>query len=348
MGARLRRFLLFFFYLNRRTVGTTIASIFRHRFAGLAAEIAYNAMLAFFPAILTLITAISLFEENFAHLVRNLLIRFMGVQALENESVQSTLRDLATNFRIVAPDLAWQLLTNFVDELTQVKSTSLFSVSFIAAIWISSSALGAAMNALDQIHQLPRRKRRPFWKAKLVSILLTLASIFLLVIASFLVLIGGSLVRFVSRMIEYIPLQESERGARLLLQLWQTLNWPLAFTIVILAFALIYRFAPSRWHKGEPILPGAILAALSWAGISALFRVYVENFGAYNKVYGAVGAVIVLMLWFYLTALVMLIGGQLNVTVGEAMRHHAEVRRKQQLLRSPQDSPRDTPSPLNE
>lgn len=322
MRVRIKNFFQSFTYINRWTIRATIAGIFRYRFAGLSAEIAYNAMLALFPALLTLITAISLFEDYFAKLVRNLLVRYVGMQALENESVLSTLHDLAFNFRLVAPDLAWELVANFVSELTEIKSTSLFSVSFIAAIWISSSVVGAAMNALDHIHQIPRRKRRPFWKAKLVSIFLTLGSIGLLVIASFLVLIGHSLVRFIVRLLGNIPLRESERGAVLLLELWQRLNWPFALTIVMLAFALLYRFAPSRWREGTPILPGAILAAFSWAGISSIFRLYVENFGTYNKVYGTVGAVIVLMLWLYLTALVLLIGGLFNVTLGNAKRHH--------------------------
>jgi membrane protein len=67
-------------------------------------------------------------------------------------------------------------------------------------------------------------------------------------------------------------------------------------------------------------MPGAVLAAISWAILSGLFRLYVANFGNYNKVYGAVGAVIVLLLWLYMTSLVLLLGDQLNVTVGEAMR----------------------------
>jgi membrane protein len=106
----------------------------------------------------------------------------------------------------------------------------------------------------------------------------------------------------------------------LLLNIWQILSWLVALGIVATAFAFIYRFGPSRWLPGTPILPGAILAALSWAGVSALFKLYVSNFGHYNKVYGAVGAVIVLMLWLYLSALIMLFGDQLNATVGEVMR----------------------------
>ncbi|HEY9882032.1 MAG TPA: YhjD/YihY/BrkB family envelope integrity protein, partial [Thermosynechococcaceae cyanobacterium] len=85
----------------------------------------------------------------------------------------------------------------------------------------------------------------------------------------------------------------------------------------------IYRFGPSRWTVGTPILPGAILAAIFWAVLSGLFRFYVTHFGSYNRAYGVIGAVIVLLLWLYLSSLVMLIGAQLNVTVGAAMQRRS-------------------------
>ena len=80
--------------------------------------------------------------------------------------------------------------------------------------------------------------------------------------------------------------------------------------------------------KGMPILPGAVLAAISWAIISSLFRLYVSNFGQYNRVYGAVGTAIILMLWLQLSALVMLVGDQLNAVVGEEMLADAEKKQK--------------------
>jgi membrane protein len=143
----------------------------------------------------------------------------------------------------------------------------------------------------------------------LISLGLTIGSILLLVIASFLVFISDWVVRMVVH----------QSGLSALLTLWRLLSWPLALGIVATAFGYIYRFGPSRWNQGTPIMPGAFLAAISWAILSALFRLYVANFGNYNKVYGAVGAVIVLMLWLYMTSLVLLLGDQLNVTVGEAI-----------------------------
>jgi membrane protein len=281
------RFFRFFRYLNLGTLRKTFARAIKRRLMGLSAEMAYNAMLALFPAILAVLTAIGLFED----------------------SLQDTFRDLANQLSKVAPDQALDLIRAFRDEISRTKSSSLFSLSFVLAIWTSSGALSAAMNALDQIHEIPLEQTRPFWKAKLISLGLTIGSIVLLVTASFLVFISGWLVGIVAQ----------QSGVGILLTLWRLLSWPLALGIVATAFAFIYRFGPSRWTQGTPIMPGAVLAAISWAILSALFRLYVANFGNYNKVYGAVGAVIVLLLWLYMTSLVLLLGDQLNVTVGKAM-----------------------------
>jgi membrane protein len=281
------RFFRFFRYLNLGTLRKTFARAMKRRMMGLSAEMAYNAMLALFPAILAVLTAIGLFED----------------------SLEDTFRDLANQLSKVAPDQALDLIRAFRDEISRTKSSSLFSLSFVLAIWTSSGALSAAMNALDQIHEIPLQQTRPFWKAKLISLGLTIGSIVLLVTASFLVFISGWLVGIVAQ----------QSGVGILLTLWRLLSWPLALGIVATAFAFIYRFGPSRWTQGTPIMPGAVLAAISWAILSALFRLYVANFGNYNKVYGAVGAVIVLLLWLYMTSLVLLLGDQLNVTVGKAM-----------------------------
>ncbi len=285
---RATRFIRFFYYLRWATIKKTIARVGQRRLLGLSSEIAYNAMLSLFPAILAILTAIGLFEE----------------------SLQSFFKDLAVQISKVAPDDALGLIRDFAKEITETKSTGLFSLSFIAAIWAASGALSAAMNALDQIHQIPRKQIRPFWKAKLISIGLTIGTIGLLVLASFFVFISDGLLNFFVR----------ESGLSVLLVVWRLLLWPLTLAIVSTAFAFVYRYGPSIWDAGTPIMPGAFLAAISWALGSDLFRLYASNFGNYNQVYGAVGAVIVLMLWLYMSAVVLLVGDQLNVTVGEAMR----------------------------
>jgi len=286
------RFVRFFRYISWDTLKETFVRVGEGRLLGLAAEIAYNAMLSLFPAILAVLTAIGLFEE----------------------SLQSTFKQLAVQLSKVAPDEALVLIRDFAREITQARNTGLFSISFVVAIWAASGALSAAMTALDQIHQIPPEQTRPFWKAKLISLGLTIGTILLLMLASFLVFISDLILKFFV----------SESGFSFLLTVWRLLSWPLALGIVSAAFAFVYRYGPSRWDSGTPMMPGAVLASVSWAIVSGLFRLYVSNFGNYNQVYGAVGAVIVLMLWLYMSAVVLLVGDQLNVTVGEAMYPQAE------------------------
>ena len=281
------RFVRFFRHITWATLKKTLIRVGERRLLGLSAEIAYNTMLSLFPAILAILTAIGLFEE----------------------SLQATFKQLAMQVSKVAPDEASILIRDFSKAITQSQNTGLFSISFIVAIWAASGALSTAMNALDQIHQIPPNQTRPFWKAKLISLGLTIGTILLLLLASFLVFISDLTLQFFVR----------ESGLSVLLTIWRLLSWPLALAIVSVAFAFVYRYGPSRWDAGTPMMPGAVLAAVSWAILSALFRLYVSNFGNYNKAYGAIGAVIVLMLWLYMSAAVLLVGDQLNVTVGEAM-----------------------------
>lgn len=292
------RFVSFFRHLNWRTLQTTATRTTERRLLGLGSEIAFNAMLSLFPAIIALFTAIGLFED----------------------SLQETFKQLANQLSQVAPEEVLILIRDFTArEITNTRNGSLFSLSFVIALWTASGAISTAMAAFDQIHQIPVEKRRPFWKAKLVSLGLTVGTLLLLVSASFIVFISDLLLGMAVR----------ENGALIfLLHLWQLLIWPLALSIVATAFGLVYRYGPSVWNPGTPMMPGAILAAIFWAMLSALFRAYVANFGNYNKVYGAVGTVIVLMLWLWMSAAVMLVGDQLNVTVGE----HIQSKTNKKLL----------------
>lgn len=288
------RFLRFFRHLNGRALKKTFTRTTERRLLGLASEIAFNAMLSLFPAIIAILTAIGLFEE----------------------SLQETFKQLAAQLSQIAPEEALILIRDFAAaEITRSRNSGLFSLSFAIAIWTASGAISTAMTAFDQIHQISSDKKRPFWKAKAVSLGLTIGTILLFVLASFLVFISDLL----------LGMAVNENGSLIfLLHLWQLLRWPLALGIIATAFSFVYRYGPSVWNSGTPMLPGAILAAISWAILSALFRTYVANFGNYNKVYGAVGTVIVLMLWLWMSAAVLLVGDQLNVTVGEEIRSKAD------------------------
>lgn len=286
-----QKFIKFFRYLTWRTLKKTLARTIERRLLGLASEIAFNAMLSLFPAILTVLTAIGLVAE----------------------SLQNTFIQIAIKLSQVVPQEAWTIISEFATkEITNSKNSSLFSFSFIIALWTASGAVSTAMTAFDQIEQISPENARPFWQAKLISLGLTIGTILLLLLASFIVFISDLILGMIVGSNEYLVF---------LLHIWQLLLWPLALIIVAATFSFIYRYGPSIWKPGTPLMPGAILAAIFWALVSAGFRLYVTNFGNYNKVYGTVGTFIVLMLWLWISAFVVLVGNQLNVIVGESMKN---------------------------
>jgi len=304
---RIMRFFRFFRYLTWNTLHEIIVRSGRQRLPGLAAEIAYNTTLAMFPAIVMLLTVVGMVGSS-----------------------QSTLEAISLQLSRYAPEEVLELITRFLRELSPASSQSLFSISFIAAVWVASAAVGSAMNALDYIHRVPLRRRRPFWQNKLIAIGLTFGTILLLVGASVLVFVSDFVIKFVAIQGDQLAQSlgnKSDSMASGVLTFWAKLSTPISLGMVALAFAFIYRFGPSLRRRGTPLLPGAILATIFWALLSGLFRLYVSNFGNYNRIYGAVGTIIILLIWLQLSALAMLIGAQLNVTVGDAMMAQKRQRR---------------------
>ncbi len=282
------RFLQFFQSLNCQTLWQTVRAAGTQRLPGLAAEMAYNATLSLFPGILAVLTAIGLFHP-----------------------LQVTFAALSSRISEVMPMEALWLMQGFADAVSTSRDRGLFSFSFGLALWIASGAMSAAMAALDQIHCIPRSQVRPFWQARVIAVGLTIGTILLLLSALTLTFVSDIAVRHLA--------QHSGAFQIELLRFWHLLTLPLVLLIMSVTFGFIYRCGPSYWNPGQPIMPGAVLAAVFWAVISNLFRLYVHHFGHYNQVYGTIGAVIVLMLWLYLSSLVLLLGDQLNVTVGQAM-----------------------------
>ncbi len=259
-----------------------------HRIVGLSAEIAYNAIFSIFPAILTLLTAIGSLNLP-----------------------QGQLLEITQNINGVVPEEAIALVRIVIDGLRGTSSQELFSLSFGLAIWISSSVMGSIMSALDQIYHIPKRRHRPFWKAKLVAIALSLGTLLLLIVAIITMFIGDLGVELLKHRINLF--------APMIVWIWQMLSLPLSLVIIMATLGFIYRYGLSRWRRGAPILPGVLVATGLWAIVSGGFRLYVINFGNYNQVYGAIGALMILLLWLYVSAFAMLIGAQVNNVLEDSM-----------------------------
>jgi membrane protein len=102
---------------------------------------------------------------------------------------------------------------------------------------------------------------------------------------------------------------------------WKIVQWPVAFALVVTAISLIYYFAPDVGQDYVWITPGSLVATILWIAASLAFRLYVVNFGSYNETYGAIGGVMILLVWLYLTGLVIIIGAEMNAEIEHASPH---------------------------
>lgn len=283
------RFLNFCRYLNTKTLVRLVQGSIKQRLPGLAAEMAYNNALAMFPAMIGILTVI-------------------GTLKISPERIDS----ITQQWLQVVPEEIVNLIESFLQQIQLSDSERVFSISFVVTLWIASGAINVAMAAMDQIYQTPHRQRRPFWKARLLAVLLTLGTLVVLLSASFLVFVSDLIVNFLLRYTATLQLD--------FWNAWSGLRWLFAFALLVLGFGVVYRFGPSRWQVGTPLLPGAVFGALLWAIVSQGFRVYLIYFGSrLNLTYGTLSAGILLLLWLNLSSLALLIGAQLNVTIGRAM-----------------------------
>ncbi|MDX2270682.1 MAG: YihY/virulence factor BrkB family protein [Cyanobacteriota bacterium] len=262
----------------------------RYRLAGLASEMAYSSMLAFFPLVLMVLTSVGLFST----------------------SSQSTFQSLMDTISRVAPEEVLQLVDGFVRDISFGQSRSLLSLSFLGTLWAASGAVSALMVALDQSHALAPSQVRPFWKRKLISIVLLIMLLALTGLVSLLLVFGYVVLEFVGRQATVLGLDPVRL---LVLQLWGWSTWPMALGLMTLACMGLYQFGASQRRLGIPRWPGALTASGLWLLVSGGFRLYVGHLGNYNKAYGTVGAVIVLLLWLWLSALSLLMGEQVNIAL---------------------------------
>jgi membrane protein len=202
----------------------------------------------------------------------------------------------------VMPSSAFQLLDVTMTEVTTASSAGKLSFGLLAALWAASNGMGAITGALNRAYEL--EETRPWWKQRLVAVSLTIALSVLIMTALGLVIAG-------SHMADYLASYHWLSSATALT--WKILQWPMALAFMLLSFALIYFFAPDfREQDWKWITPGSVIGVVLWLLASFALKGYLHFFDSYSKTYGSLGAVIILMLWLYLTGLAVLIGGEIN------------------------------------
>lgn len=210
----------------------------------------------------------------------------------------ATLDTLVTQIENVAPPQVAQILTDRLHALTAGAAPGLLTVSAIAAIWAASSAVAALTTALNEAYDV--EESRPFWKTRGMAILVTLAGAVLFIAASVIAIMTPVLAHWVGGPI----------GTMIM---W--LRWPVAAGIMLLVIASLYHFLPDIEQRFRFVTHGSAVAVVIWVLASLGFSLYVEHFGRYEVVYGALGGVIVLLLWLWISALVILLGAEINAMI---------------------------------
>jgi membrane protein len=250
---------------------------------GLAAQLSYYFFLALFPAILFLLALASFFPlANVTDDVGRSLGPFVSPQVLE--LIQEQMRRLADN-----------------------ENGGLLTLGVAGALWSSSAALVSIVGALNRAYDIV--EGRPWWKVRLVAMGLTFGVAVIVLVALSLVLVGPTLA---------VKLGQLTGWGAPFAWTWQVLQWPLVFGLVVFGVGLIYYFGPDAEQDWVWITPGAVAATVLWLLISLAFKFYVANFTDYERSYGTVGGVIVVLLWLYVSGIAILTGAELNAEIEHA------------------------------
>jgi membrane protein len=256
---------------------------------GRAAELAFYFLFALFPLIFSMMTLFGLFASHSAELQNNLLSYFADF----------------------LPPAAFQLLRRVAIEIAAHASHGKLTFGVVSALWCVSSSICSMISALNAAHHV--REARPWLKVRAIALGLSLLISILLVTALFMVLVGSRFVGWLGAVLRLHPL---------VVLVWRAMQWPAAIFFVAQSCSLVYYYGPDlrerrRWHW---FTPGAAFGAFIWLGASFGFRIYLHFFNNYSVSYGSLGAVMILLVWLYVTGLACLTGAEINAEIERAGR----------------------------
>jgi YihY family inner membrane protein len=243
-----------------------------------AAALTYYSVLSIFPAILVVVSLVG----------------------LGGTSVSDS---LITNVGTMAPGSVKQILTSALTELQRGRADASLAaiIGLAAAVWSASGYVGAFMRASNAVYDIG--EGRPIWKTVPIRIAVTLVTLVLLSASAIAVVVSGPIARRLGDLLGF---------GSAAVTTWNIAKWPIMLVIVSFLFALLYWAAPNAKRGFRWVTPGGILALVIWLVASAGFALYVAEFGSYNKTYGSLAALIIFLVWLWLTNTAILLGAELN------------------------------------
>lgn len=250
---------------------------------GRSAQLGYYSFFSLFPALILLTALLGIMAGPGTQLY-NLLVHYLG--------------------KALPPSVA-HMIHGVLDQTSAASGSGKVTFGLLALLWTASSAMSAVQDTLNVVYDL--EDRRPVWKARLIALGITIVCSLLLLLTMAVFLYGTMLVDFIG---DQIGLGEGLR------RIWRIGEWPVAVLSLSLTFAIIYNFAPAferrRWKW---LTPGSVFAMITWGLATLGFRLYLRYFHSFSRTYGSLGAVIILLSWFYVTGLMLLLGGEVNAAI---------------------------------
>ena len=276
-----------------------------------AATLTYYGLLALFPALIALVSIVGLVADP--------------------KATTDTLTDIVNE---IGPDTAADTFAGPIEQLTESRATAGFALvaGTLVALWSASSYLGAFIRASNAIYET--REGRPFWKLRPLQVLMTLVIVLLLAVMALGVVLTGPIVSAVAE-----PIGVSDTAV----SIWNVGKWALIALLFVLMISLLYYASPNVKQRGfKWITPGGIFALVAWLVASGAFGLYVSQFGSYNKTYGSLASVVVVLVWMWITNLAILFGHELNAERERDVQLEAGMPGAEKEL---QLEPRDEPEP---
>ncbi|WP_042201736.1 YihY/virulence factor BrkB family protein [Paenibacillus camerounensis] len=242
---------------------------------GISAQLTYYLILSLFPFLIFIMTLI-----GYAHI---------------------SLEDKISQLEGIMPAEAVSIINEILQDVSEGRSQALLSFGMLATLWAASKGINAIIKGLNRAYDID--ESRVFWKVRGIAFLATL-SIGLVVLLSILLLVFGSWLKTQVFLLADLPYG--------LNKLWDLLQYAVPLFVMFVVFTLLYWIAPSRRLRLKEVMPGALFSTLGWIITSVLFSVYVNQFSDFTKTYGSLGGVMILLIWLYISSIIILVGGEIN------------------------------------
>lgn len=254
-----------------------------HRFQddevpALGAQLTYYLILSFFPFLIFVLTLVS-----YTPLTRD---------------------DILSDLALVLPTDAYILIRDIIDETVASSSQVLLSFGMIATIWAASKGVMAIIKGINKAYD--EAEDRPYWKVRLIAIVFMFVLVLVMLLSLVMMIFGKAIGQYVFELILLPNYFET---------IWGMIKYIVPISAMILFFIFLYYTAPNRKMTIKEVIPGAIFTTLGWIITSLLFAYYVNNFGNYSRTYGSIGGIIALLLWLYISSIIIILGGEINAAL---------------------------------